>query len=135
MLPFCYLDVTLGAFALPTAQQIRAKRVVVVTCGAAGLLREAFATTPQDPLITFTHVLIDEAGQVGSLHLSGIRWLSKSSLTPSALLDKAAWGIGMHRNGRALEHADDRLDRELKAHRFHPNQHVSHPYGVADHNS
>ncbi len=64
VLPFCHLDEALGAFTLPAAQEIRAKRVIVATCGAAGLLREAFASTPQEPPITFTHVLIDEAGQV-----------------------------------------------------------------------
>ena len=65
VLPFCHLDEALGAFTLPTAQEIRAKRVVVATCGAAGLLREAFASNTEEPPITFTHVLIDEAGQVG----------------------------------------------------------------------
>ena len=69
VLPFCYLDEALGAFTLPTAQEIRAKRAVVVTCGAAGLLREAFAPSVLEPPITFTHVLIDEAGQVQPLLL------------------------------------------------------------------
>lgn len=69
MLPFCYLDEELGAFTLPSAEEILARRAVVVTCGAAGLLREAYlpagqpATGSELP-ITFTHVLIDEAGQV-----------------------------------------------------------------------
>ena len=66
MLPFCYLDEGLGAFTLPAAEEILAKRAVVVTCGAAGLLREGFALFGTMPLITFTHVLMDEAGQVHS---------------------------------------------------------------------
>jgi len=69
VLPYCYLDEALGAFTLPTAQEIRAKQAVVVTCGAAGLLREAFAPSVLEPPITFTHVLIDEAGQVQPLLL------------------------------------------------------------------
>ena len=69
VLPFCYLDEELGAFTLPSAEEILARRAVVVTCGAAGLLREAYLPAEQPATgselpITFTHVLIDEAGQV-----------------------------------------------------------------------
>lgn len=66
VLPFCYLDEGLGAFTLPPAEEILAKRAVVLTCGAAGLLREGFALFGTMPHITFTHVLMDEAGQVHS---------------------------------------------------------------------
>ena len=74
MLPFCYLDEELGAFTLPSAEEILARRAVVVTCGAAGLLREAYVPAGQPMTgselpITFTHVLIDEAGQVRSAYL------------------------------------------------------------------
>ena len=75
MLPFCYLDEELGAFTLPSAEEILARRAVVVTCGAAGLLREAYLpagqpVTGSELPITFTHVLIDEAGQVCYLTIS-----------------------------------------------------------------
>ena len=66
VLPFCYLNEGLGAFRLPPAEEILAKRAVVVTCGASGLLREGFALFGTMALITFTHVLMDEAGQVRS---------------------------------------------------------------------
>ena len=71
VLPFCYLDEELGAFTLPIAEEILARRAIVVTCGAAGLLREAYLPAGQSATgaelpITFTHVLIDEAGQVQS---------------------------------------------------------------------
>lgn len=71
VLPFCFLDEELGAFTLPSAEEILVRRAIVVTCGAAGLLREAFLPARQPVTgaelpITFTHVLIDEAGQVQS---------------------------------------------------------------------
>jgi hypothetical protein len=60
------LDEGLGAFMLPSAEEILAKQAIVVTCGAAGLLREGFMLPGINPIITFTHVLMDEAGQVHS---------------------------------------------------------------------
>lgn len=54
-------------------------RAVVVTCGAAGLLREAFPlldSPAMGPPITFTHVLIDEAGQVRLYSLKKLRCAS-----------------------------------------------------------
>ena len=93
VLPFCHLSEARGAFTLPTAQDIRAKRAIVVTCGAAGLLREAYTPTPLDHPITFTHILIDEAGQVRSCtplqysHTLSIKRLSKAhTLYAHALL-------------------------------------------------
>lgn len=82
MLPFCYLDEALGAFTLPTAQEIQAKRAVVVTCGAAGLLREAFAPSALEPPTTFSHILIDEAGQVCPSNHSQYRG-TRSAYAPS----------------------------------------------------
>lgn len=62
VLPYCVLDEEAGAFVLPSRGQLSFARVVVATCGAAGMLREgiyaAFST------FRFTHVMIDEAGQV-----------------------------------------------------------------------
>ena len=66
VLPFCVLNEEVGAFTLPDLARLRAARTVVATCGAAGILREAFP----DPEagsglgLGFTHCMIDEAGQV-----------------------------------------------------------------------
>lgn len=65
-LPYCILDEDLRTFALPELQQAAKFRIVVCTCSAAGILREgqyASAAASQPLQNTFTHVLIDEAGQ------------------------------------------------------------------------
>ncbi len=66
MLPFCVLDEAAGAFTLPDLARVRAARVVVATCGAAGILREAFPG-PSGSELAVTHVMIDEAGQARAL--------------------------------------------------------------------
>ncbi|BDA50870.1 probable helicase MOV-10 at C-terminar half [Coccomyxa sp. Obi] len=60
VLPYCKLSDTIGAFKLPAIDYLKAARVVVATCGAAGMLREGSYETKH---LRFTHVLIDEAGQ------------------------------------------------------------------------
>ena len=75
MLKYSCIDGALGAFALPAPERVAACAAVVATCGASGLLREgAYAAAG----ITFTHVLMDEAGQArlrggrSRLHHKGI---------------------------------------------------------------
>lgn len=59
VLPYCKLCELAGAFLLPSKVRLAAVRVVVATCGAAGILHEGVYTG-----CSFTHVMIDEAGQV-----------------------------------------------------------------------
>ncbi len=61
VLPYCKLSDTIGAFKLPAIDYLKNARVVVATCGAAGMLRAGSYETKH---LRFTHVLIDEAGQV-----------------------------------------------------------------------
>ena len=61
VLPYCKLSEPVGAFMLPSPERVAAVRVIVATCGAAGILREG-----SYPGCSFTHVMIDEAGQVHS---------------------------------------------------------------------
>ena len=63
VLPYCKMSDTIGAFKLPAIDYLKSARVVVATCGAAGMLREGSYETKD---LRFTHVLIDEAGQVQS---------------------------------------------------------------------
>ncbi|KXZ41162.1 hypothetical protein GPECTOR_704g854 [Gonium pectorale] len=68
VLPYCLEDKAKGAFRLPTPAEVRAAEVVVVSCSAAGLLREGAhlqeaAAADQVAAAEFTHVLVDEAGQ------------------------------------------------------------------------
>ncbi|EIE26144.1 P-loop containing nucleoside triphosphate hydrolase protein [Coccomyxa subellipsoidea C-169] len=58
VLPYCKLSEPVGAFMLPSSERVAAVRVIVATCGAAGILREGAY-----PGCSFTHVMIDEAGQ------------------------------------------------------------------------
>lgn len=66
------------AFELPEPSVVASRRILVVTCGAAGILRcgdyAAYHKTCKDNAgrgddvlsgLEFSHVLIDEAGQVG----------------------------------------------------------------------
>jgi hypothetical protein len=46
-------------YCKPSKVRLAAVRVVVATCGAAGILHEGVYTG-----CSFTHVMIDEAGQV-----------------------------------------------------------------------
>lgn len=69
MHPYCVLDEAVGAYAVPDLARVLAARVLVATCGAAGMLREAFPDA--DPAagsdgqgLGITQVMIDEAGQV-----------------------------------------------------------------------
>ena len=82
-LKYCFLNESTRTFTLPTPERVVAARVVVATCCAAGLLREgAFAAYA--PCCSFTHVLVDEAGQVRCCLCEGsntIRLLGSSSLT------------------------------------------------------
>lgn len=65
VLPLCPLDEKLRAFALPTVEKLLEARVVVATCSAAGMLREGhYAKHAQAALLSFSHVMIDEAAQV-----------------------------------------------------------------------
>ena len=64
VLPFCGLDNELRAFSLPSRAEVAGKRVVVVSCIAAGTLREGAYAEPQP--LQFSHVFIDEAGQVSA---------------------------------------------------------------------
>ena len=67
----CFFDHGTRTFALPPVAELAALRVVVATCSAAGLLSfgeyagERGDGTRMHPL-TFTHVMVDEAGQVGA---------------------------------------------------------------------
>ena len=75
--PYCVMDEAVGAYAVPDQARVLSARVMVATCGAAGMLREAFPDldpgaaggdgSGQD--LGITHVMIDEAGQVIDLHL------------------------------------------------------------------
>ena len=63
VLPLCAIDDRTRAFSLPSPASLAQARVVVTTCGAAGMLREgdyAQAVAAAE----FSHVMIDEAGQV-----------------------------------------------------------------------
>ena len=65
----CRLDEDLRCFTLPPARELASLRVVVCTCCAAGLLSQGeygLWRSPSRQRLTFTHVMIDEAGQVGS---------------------------------------------------------------------
>lgn len=66
VLPFCVMNEVAGCFTLPPIERIKASRVVVATCGAAGVLPEYFKTFGgyETRELGFTHVMIDEAGQV-----------------------------------------------------------------------
>ena len=71
-------DDKLRAFGLPAPYEVARKRVIVMTCGAAGILRSGdylryyerelehgkIKTPTSTTSLEFTHVLIDEAGQV-----------------------------------------------------------------------
>ena len=71
-------DDELRAFGLPAPFEVARKRVIVMTCGAAGILRSGdylryyerelehgkIKTPTSTTSLEFTHVLIDEAGQV-----------------------------------------------------------------------
>ncbi|KAL4423314.1 hypothetical protein ABPG77_006109 [Micractinium sp. CCAP 211/92] len=60
VLPFCTFSEASRMFTLPTRAEVEARRVVVATCCAAALIQEGeFEGCP----CSFTHVLIDEAGQ------------------------------------------------------------------------
>ncbi|PRW57862.1 helicase MOV-10 [Chlorella sorokiniana] len=75
VLPFSTYDEATRMFGVEP-ELCRSRRVVVATCGAAGLLQEGpFASAP----CRFTHVLIDEAGQA----------LPPEALIPLALLAPA----------------------------------------------
>ena len=63
VLPLCEIDGRSRALALPSPQALSTARAVICTCGAAGMLREGAYATHRPPL-TFSHVMIDEAGQV-----------------------------------------------------------------------
>ena len=69
VLPFCCLDNELRAFWLPSRAEVAEKRVVVASCIAAGTLREGAYADPQP--LQFSHVFIDEAGQVSASRLYG----------------------------------------------------------------
>lgn len=81
---FSNFDERLRAFALPAPSELAKKRVIVMTCGAAGILRTGDYKKFHDLETTkwrrgdvsklvglqFSHVLVDEAGQVGRKTLS-----------------------------------------------------------------
>ena len=82
MHPYCVLDEAVGAYAVPDQARVLAARVLVATCGAAGMLREAFpdldpgsAAGAGGQGLGITHVMIDEAGQVGSRSRCPYPWL------------------------------------------------------------
>ena len=66
----CRLDEQLRCFTLPPPEEVAGLRVLVCTCCAAGLLTQgeygAWRTAARQRLM-FTHVMIDEAGQVSGL--------------------------------------------------------------------
>ena len=77
LLSFSAFDDQLRAFELPEPAVVAAKRIIVMTCGAAGMLRcgaykQYHDTCPAGQApddkglcgLEFSHVLIDEAGQV-----------------------------------------------------------------------
>ena len=77
---FSNYNVVNRAFELPDPSVIASKRVLITTCGAAGILRcgdygayqraaKAKRTSSFLGGLEFSHVLIDEAGQVTSLLL------------------------------------------------------------------
>ena len=70
MAGLCRLDEQLRCFNLPPPEEVASLRVVVCTCCAAGLLTHgeygAWRTAARQRLM-FTHVMIDEAGQVSGL--------------------------------------------------------------------
>lgn len=77
---FSNYNVVNRAFELPDPSVIASKRVLITTCGAAGILRcgdygayhraaKAKRTSSFLDGLEFSHVLIDEAGQVTSLLL------------------------------------------------------------------
>ena len=82
MLPYVPYDERVRAFILPPRGDVAAHRVVVTTCGAAGMLREGWyaAAAGQSGSglrsLDFSHVLIDEAGQA----------LAPEALIPLSLL-------------------------------------------------
>lgn len=57
-LALCSFDEKLQTFGLPGPTEIMAYRVVVASCTAAGLLWQ------EEPVL-YSHVFIDESGQVG----------------------------------------------------------------------
>ena len=74
---FSNYNVANRAFELPEPAAVASKRVLVTTCGAAGILRcgdyaayQRAARAKRAPAflsaLEFTHVMIDEAGQVAS---------------------------------------------------------------------
>ena len=70
----CYFHEESRTFALPTRAELAELRVVVATCSAAGLLCHGqYAGDPlepggtREPRLRFTHIMIDEAGQVRPL--------------------------------------------------------------------
>ena len=67
MVPFSILDSSLGTFALPNCDEFNAARVVVCTCVMASVVKGLmYAGNPlENGLLGFSHLLIDEAGQVG----------------------------------------------------------------------
>ncbi|KAL4430622.1 hypothetical protein ABPG75_005878 [Micractinium tetrahymenae] len=73
VLPFCMYSEASRMFTLPTRAEVESRQVVVTTCCAAALLQEGIFEK-QRP--SFTHVLIDEAGQA----------LLPEALIPLALL-------------------------------------------------
>ncbi|KAK9799412.1 hypothetical protein WJX73_005424 [Symbiochloris irregularis] len=83
VLPMCAIDDTSRALSLPSLEAVSAARVVICTCGGAGMLREG-DYAKMNPPIRFSHVMIDEAGQalptealipISLLHPSGGRVL------------------------------------------------------------
>lgn len=68
-LPYCELDDGAAAFVWPTLERLRAARAVVTTCEAAATFLAGPAgpwgtsDAENQPWTTFSHVLIDEAGQ------------------------------------------------------------------------
>ena len=68
----CFFDEATRTFALPLAEELAELRIVVATCSAAGLLCHGeYAGQHRSGLmsqrLSFTHIMIDEAGQVGLL--------------------------------------------------------------------
>lgn len=62
VLPLCPMDDSSRALALPSPAAMSTARVVICTCGGAGMLREGDYGRMHPP-IRFSHVMIDEAGQ------------------------------------------------------------------------